>query len=108
MYMDEARKIIDCCESIECGITGRGSVEEELGNFNPNEVELVNGRFSAYMAEKGGEGFIADASTWPRILSTVDLAIFRYKDARELMEVDREAMMMAFTASELEVPFLPR
>jgi hypothetical protein len=105
-YMDEAREIIDCCESIECGITGRGSVEEELGNMNPNEVELVNGRFSAYMAKKGREVLAGDASRWPKILSTMDLAIFRYEDARKLMEGDREAMMMAFGPGELEEPFL--
>jgi hypothetical protein len=107
-YLDEAREIIDCCESIGCGITGRGSVEEEVGNMNSNEVELMNGRFSAYMAQKGRVGLAADASTWPKILSTVDLAIFRYKDARKSMEVDRGAMLMAFTANELEGPFLPR
>jgi hypothetical protein len=108
LYLDEAREIMDCCECIGCGISGRGSVEEELGALNPNEVELVNMRFSALMANKGREGLAGDASTWPKVLSTMDLAIFRYEDVRKLMEGDREAMMMAFSASELQGPFLPR
>jgi hypothetical protein len=108
LFLDEAREIMDCCEGIGCGISGRGSVEEELGALNPREVELVNGRFSANMAKKGREVLAGDASTWPKVLSTMDLAIFRYEDARKLMEGDREAMMMAFIASELQGPFLPR
>ncbi len=104
-YLDEAKAIIDCLEEIGCGISGRGSVEEEIFALDPAEAELANAKYRSLKADEGEDVLTADASTWPMILSMVDLAIFRYKDARKLMEVDREAMMMAFDESDLEDPF---
>ncbi len=83
-HLDEAKAIIDCLGGIECGISGRGSVEEELVALDPAEAELANAKYRSLMADEGEDVLAAEASTWPRILSTVDLAIFRYKDARKL------------------------
>ncbi len=83
-----------------------GSVEEELVVLGPAEAERANLKYRSLMADKGEDVLAGDASTWPMILSIMDLAIFRYEDARKLMEVDREAMMMAFGPGELEEPFL--
>jgi hypothetical protein len=107
-HLDEAKAMIDSLRGIDCGISGRGSMEEELVALEPGEVEFANGKYRSLRADRGEDAVTVDASTWPKILSTVDLAIFRFRDARKLMEVDREAMLMAFTTNELEEPFLPR
>jgi voltage-gated potassium channel Kch len=105
-YLDEAKAMIDCLGEIDCGISGRGSVEEELVVLGPAEAERANLKYRSLMADKGEDSFAGEASTWPKVLSTMDMAIFRYEDARKLMEGDREAMIMAFGPGELEEPFL--
>jgi hypothetical protein len=104
-YLDMAKAMIASIEGIGCCVTGKGSVEEELGAFSPVEVEHANIRYNSLMAIDGREDLPVDASGWPKILSMMDLALFRYEDARKLMEGDREAMLMAFDESDLEDPF---
>ncbi len=104
-YLDVAKAMIASIEGIGCRISGTGSVEEELGAFSPVEVEQANARYNSLMAIDDGKDLAVDASGWPKILSRMDLALFRNEDARKLMEGDREAMLMGFDESELENPF---
>ncbi len=55
-YLDEAKAMIDCIEGIDCGISGRGSVEEELVALSPVEVERANVKYRSLMADEGEDG----------------------------------------------------
>jgi hypothetical protein len=99
---------MECIKGIGCGISGRGSVEEELEALTPVEVERAKEIYSSLPAVEGGESLAGDPSGWPQLLSWKGLTLFRYEDARKLIEEDREAMSMAFDASELDDPFVLR
>jgi hypothetical protein len=107
-YLDEANTIIECIGEIDCDLSGRGSVDEEIGALTTEESERANSKFRDLMAEKGEGSHSENASRWPGILSRVDIAIYRFEDARKLVERDREAMMLAFSTTELDEPFVPR
>jgi hypothetical protein len=57
------------------------------------------------LAESGEKDLVEDALKWPRILAKGDMAMYRLEDARRLIIRDKEAMMMAFSATELDDPF---
>jgi hypothetical protein len=107
-YLEVADTIIECIGEIDCDLSGRGSVEEEISALSPAECERATGKFRDLMAEKGEVGLTGDASRWPGILSRGDMAIYRLEDARKLVESDQEAMMKTFSVIELEKPFIPR
>jgi len=107
-YLDEANAIIECIGEINCDLSGRGSVEEEIEALTAAESERATSKFRDLMGEREEVGLAGDASRWPGILSRGDMAIYRFEDARNLVESDRDAMMMAFSATELDEPFIPR
>jgi hypothetical protein len=104
-YLDKAKAMIDCIIDISCGVSGRASVEEEVKALTATEAERAINKYRLLLAESGEKDLVEDALKWPRILAKGDMAMYRLEDARRLIIRDKEAMMMAFSATELDDPF---
>jgi hypothetical protein len=88
-----------------CEITGKASCEEEISAMSPADLLRASRRYGELTEGMGEKGRFIDHSRWPAILAKGGLAIYRLEEARALVAKDREAMAMAFSASELDDPF---
>jgi hypothetical protein len=107
-YLDDAKVILDCVRKMGCEITGKASCEEELSSMSPADLAAASRRYSELIEGRGGEGLLMDRSRWPAVLAKGGLAMYRLEEARTLVSKDRVAMLMAFSASELDDPFVAR
>jgi hypothetical protein len=104
-YLHDAKMIIGCLRGIGLGISGRSPTDAVLAMTEP-ELESALGMHRGLADGVNGSTINAMAvSRWPTMLHRADLSIYRIEEAKQALESDRQAMLMAFTGPELDRPF---
>ena len=123
-YIEKAYSIELCIKKIGCGISGRAYPEKNILELTESEKEILAKAYYEMLIHESLKTsekyeslsdlnilstdsnsqwiqFLEEVSRWPGIIAKNDLSIYRFKDAQQMVEEDREALLEIFTEDEL-------